>query len=56
MIYLVSMVVNMVGAIFLVPCLFSILRPRFFAASLSEVSEPHDREVETSPVAVGETA
>jgi predicted RND superfamily exporter protein len=52
----ILMVVNMIGAIFLVPCLFSILRPRFFAASLSEVSEPHDREVETSPVAVGKTA
>jgi predicted RND superfamily exporter protein len=35
----ILMVVNMIGAIFLVPSLFSIFRPRFFAASLTTASE-----------------
>lgn len=52
----ILMVVNMIGAIFLVPCLFSILRPKFFAASLSGASEQQDKEVETSPLAVSKTA
>jgi hypothetical protein len=52
----ILMVVNMIGAIFLVPCLFSILRPKFFAASLSDASERQESEVETSPQAVRETA
>jgi predicted RND superfamily exporter protein len=47
----ILMVVNMIGAIFLVPSLFSILRPKFFAASLSEASEQQDKEVETEPLA-----
>jgi len=47
----ILMVVNMIGAIFLVPSLFSILRPKFFAASLSEASERQDKEVETEPLA-----
>jgi predicted RND superfamily exporter protein len=37
----ILMVVNMLGGIVLVPALFSIFRPRFFAASLSdEVARP----------------
>jgi hypothetical protein len=32
----ILMVVNMLGGIVLVPALFSIFRPKFFAASLSE--------------------
>ena len=44
----ILMVVNMVGAIFLVPSLFSILRPKFFAASLKEIVEQPDHEVESS--------
>jgi predicted RND superfamily exporter protein len=35
----ILMVVNMIGAIFLVPSLFSIFRPRFFASSLTTASE-----------------
>ena len=52
----ILMVVNMIGAIFLVPCLFSILRPKFFAASLSEAAGQQDKEVATSPMAVSKTA
>ena len=44
----ILMVVNMIGAIFLVPSLFSILRPKFFAPSLNEAPEPQDREAESS--------
>jgi predicted RND superfamily exporter protein len=35
----ILMVVNMIGAIVLVPAVFSIIRPRFFAASLSAQTE-----------------
>jgi predicted RND superfamily exporter protein len=35
----ILMIVNMLGAILLVPALFSIVRPAFFAASLSEQTE-----------------
>jgi hypothetical protein len=35
----ILMIVNMLGAILLVPALFSILRPAFFAASLSQETE-----------------
>ena len=35
----ILMVVNMIGAIVLVPAVFSIIRPRFFAASLSAQNE-----------------
>lgn len=52
----ILMVVNMVGAIFLVPSLFSILRPKFFAASLSGPSEQQEKEVETAPMAATKTA
>jgi hypothetical protein len=42
----ILMVVNMLGGIVLVPALFSIFRPKFFAASLSDEvgqrgTEPH---------------
>jgi predicted RND superfamily exporter protein len=43
----ILMVVNMIGAIFLVPALFSILRPRFFATSLQAVKEQPVEEAET---------
>ncbi len=50
----ILMVVNMVGAILLVPSWFSILRPRFFAASLSAQPEQQsevgaERRVATGP-------
>ena len=35
----ILMVVNMLGAIFIVPSFFSIIRPRFFAASLKHQTE-----------------
>jgi acyl carrier protein len=38
----ILMVVNMVGAILIVPSWFSILRPAFFAASLSREVEPQE--------------
>jgi predicted RND superfamily exporter protein len=42
----ILMIVNMLGAILLVPALFSIVRPKFFAASLSqEIEQP---KVETA--------
>ncbi|MFI5317322.1 MAG: RND family transporter [Myxococcota bacterium] len=37
----ILMFVNMLGAIYLVPACFSIFRPKFFAASLSEVAQQH---------------
>ncbi|HTO53720.1 MAG TPA: MMPL family transporter [Myxococcota bacterium] len=37
----ILMFVNMLGAIYLVPACFSIFRPRFFAASLSEATQQH---------------
>lgn len=37
----ILMFVNMLGAIYLVPACFSIFRPKFFAASLSEVTQQH---------------
>ncbi len=41
----ILMAVNMLGAIFLVPACFSILRPSFFAASLSkETDQPEAGE------------
>jgi hypothetical protein len=42
----ILMVVNMIGAILLVPACFSILRPAFFAASLVAETEPHEVETE----------
>jgi predicted RND superfamily exporter protein len=42
----ILMVVNMVGAILLVPAWFSILRPGFFAASLSREAEQQKVEAE----------
>ena len=42
----ILMVVNMVGAIFLVPSVFSIIRPKFFAASLLAGAEPQAVEPE----------
>ncbi|MCP4003875.1 MAG: MMPL family transporter [bacterium] len=44
----ILMAVNMLGAIFLVPACFSILRPSFFAASLSENAEAED-SAQTEP-------
>ena len=40
----ILMVVNMAGAIFLVPSIFSILKPKFFAASLASDTERLTRE------------
>jgi len=37
----ILMFVNMLGAIYLVPACFSIFRPKFFAASLSEATQQH---------------
>jgi hypothetical protein len=42
----ILMVVNMLGAILIVPAWFSILRPGFFAASLSREIEQHNEETE----------
>ncbi len=42
----ILMVVNMIGAIVLVPAVFSIIRPRFFAASLSGQTEQPLEEAE----------
>ncbi|MFQ5514317.1 MAG: RND family transporter [Myxococcota bacterium] len=42
----ILMVVNMIGAIFLVPSIFSILRPKFFAASLTSVDQQQPIEAE----------
>jgi len=38
----ILMGVNMMGSIFLVPACFSIVRPRFFSASLAEAAEQHE--------------
>ncbi len=38
----ILMGLNMLGAIFLVPACFAIFRPKFIAASLSEVTQQHD--------------
>jgi hypothetical protein len=50
----ILMVVNMAGAILIVPSWFSILRPGFFAASLSEEVEPQKVGAER-PVATERT-
>lgn len=42
----ILMVVNMIGAIVLVPAVFSVIRPRFFAASLSAQTEQPQEEAE----------
>ncbi len=47
----ILMVVDMIGAILLVPALFSILRPRFFASSLQAVKEQPLEQAE--PVEAG---
>jgi predicted RND superfamily exporter protein len=50
----ILMVVNMAGAIFLVPAVFSIIRPKFFAASLKSDEDPQNGEGEDQqPVVVG---
>ena len=50
----ILMVVNMVGAILLVPSWFSILRPGFFAASLSAQTEQQDEVEAERRVATGQ--
>ncbi len=52
----ILMFVNMLGAILLVPALFSILRPTFFAASLSGSAEQPNEEVEEGQTMMTGTA
>jgi hypothetical protein len=49
----ILMVVNMLGGIVLVPTLFSIFRPRFFAASLSEEVGQPSPELQPSGATTG---
>jgi predicted RND superfamily exporter protein len=49
----ILMVVNMLGGIVLVPTLFSIFRPRFFAKSLSEEVGQEGAALEPSSAATG---
>ena len=38
----ILMIVNMIGVIFLVPSIFSIVRPKFFASSLQSQDEKRE--------------
>jgi hypothetical protein len=52
----ILMFVNMVGGIFIVPSLFSILRPRFFAASLAKSGESAATPGKPEPAAANAVA
>jgi hypothetical protein len=49
----ILMGLNMLGAIFLVPACVSIVRPKFFSASLAESSEQHDMSGSQPKAAAG---
>ena len=52
----ILMFVNMLGAIYLVPAWFSIVRPRFVISSLTEAAQQHEMRLAVLPHAAAESA